>query len=49
MTTLEEISTLTQPHLPDDWSELDSAAVDTIRVLAADAVQRSATATPGRR
>jgi transketolase len=47
VTTLEEISTLTQPHLPDDWSELDSAAVDTIRVLAADAVQKVGNGHPG--
>lgn len=47
MTTLEEISTLTQPHLPDDWSELHSAAVDTIRVLAADAVQKVGNGHPG--
>lgn len=47
MTTLEEISTLTQPHLPDDWTELDSAAVDTIRVLAADAVQKVGNGHPG--
>ncbi len=47
MTTLEEISTLTQPHLPDDWSELDSAAVDIVRVLAADAVQKVGNGHPG--
>ena len=47
MTTLEDISTLTQPHHPDDWSELDSAAVDTIRVLAADAVQKVGNGHPG--
>ena len=47
MTTLEEISTLTQPHLPDDWTELDAAAVDTIRVLAADAVQKVGNGHPG--
>lgn len=47
VTTLEEISTLTQPHLPDDWSELDSAAVDTVRVLAADAVQKVGNGHPG--
>lgn len=40
MTTLEEISALTRPRHPDDWTEIDSAAVDTIRVLAADAVQK---------
>ena len=47
MTTLEEISTLTQPHHPDDWTEIDSAAVDTIRVLAADAVQKVGNGHPG--
>ena len=47
MTTLEEISTLTQPHHPDDWTELDSAAVDTVRVLAADAVQKVGNGHPG--
>jgi transketolase len=47
VTTLEEISTLTQPHLPDDWTELDSAAVDTVRVLAADAVQKVGNGHPG--
>ena len=47
MTTLEDISTLTEPHLPDDWTEIDSAAVDTIRVLAADAVQKVGNGHPG--
>jgi transketolase len=47
VTTLEDISTLTQPHHPDDWSELDSAAVDTVRVLAADAVQKVGNGHPG--
>ncbi|OMC42178.1 transketolase [Mycobacterium sp. IS-1264] len=47
MTTLEEISTLTQQHLPDDWADIDSAAVDTIRVLAADAVQKVGNGHPG--
>lgn len=47
MTTLEEISTLTQPHLPDDWSEIDSDAVNTVRVLAADAVQKVGNGHPG--
>ncbi|HYB80696.1 MAG TPA: transketolase [Mycobacterium sp.] len=47
MTTLEEISELTQPHHPDDWTEIDSAAVDTIRVLAADAVQKVGNGHPG--
>ena len=47
MTTLEDISTLTQSHHPDDWTELDSAAVDTVRVLAADAVQKVGNGHPG--
>jgi transketolase len=47
VTTLEEISALTEPHHPDDWSELDSLAVDTVRVLAADAVQKVGNGHPG--
>jgi transketolase len=47
VTTLEEISSLTRPQHPDDWSEIDSAAVDTIRVLAADAVQKVGNGHPG--
>lgn len=47
MTTLEEISVLTQPHHPGDWTELDSRAVDTARVLAADAVQKVGNGHPG--
>ncbi|BBZ39098.1 transketolase [Mycobacterium conspicuum] len=47
MTTLEEISALTQAHHPDDWTDIDSAAVDTIRVLAADAVQKVGNGHPG--
>lgn len=47
MTTLEEISALTRPRHPDDWTEIDSTAVDTIRVLAADAVQKVGNGHPG--
>ena len=47
MTTLEDISALTRPNHPDDWTELDSAAVDTVRVLAADAVQKAGNGHPG--
>ena len=47
MTTLDDISALTQPHLPDDWAEIDSVAVDTARVLAADAVQKVGNGHPG--
>jgi transketolase len=45
--TVAEISALTRPAHPDDWTELDSAAVDTIRVLAADAVQKVGSGHPG--
>lgn len=47
MTTLDDISALTQPHHPDDWDEIDSVAVDTARVLAADAVQKVGNGHPG--
>jgi len=47
VTTLDEISALTRPHHPDDWTELDSRAVDTARVLAADAVQKVGNGHPG--
>ncbi|WP_102141015.1 transketolase [Mycobacterium hubeiense] len=47
MTTVEDISALTLPDHPDDWTELDSAAVDTVRVLAADAVQKVGNGHPG--
>jgi transketolase len=47
MTTTDEIAELTEKHLPDDWTDLDSRAVDTIRVLAADAVQKVGNGHPG--
>jgi transketolase len=47
VTTLEEISALTAPRHPDDWTEIDSAAVDTVRVLAADAVEKVGNGHPG--
>ena len=47
MTTLEDISALTRPHHPGDWTELDTRAVDTVRVLAADAVQKVGNGHPG--
>ncbi|OBK91293.1 transketolase [Mycolicibacter sinensis] len=47
MTTAAEISALTQAHHPDDWAEIDSVAVDTARVLAADAVQKVGNGHPG--
>ncbi len=47
MTTVEEISALTRPNHPDDWTDVDSEAVDTVRVLAADAVQKVGNGHPG--
>ncbi|WP_019969511.1 transketolase [Mycobacterium sp. 141] len=47
MTTVEEISALTRPNHPNDWTDLDSVAVDTVRVLAADAVQKVGNGHPG--
>jgi transketolase len=47
VTTLEDVSALTRPNHPDDWTDLDSSAVDTIRVLAADAVQKVGNGHPG--
>jgi transketolase len=47
VTTLEDISALTRPNHPDDWTEIDSRAVDTIRVLAADAVHKVGNGHPG--
>src|SRR5689334_10278737 len=47
VTTLEDISTLCRPNHPDDWTDIDSRAVDTIRVLAADAVQKTGNGHPG--
>ena len=47
VTTRADISALTRPHHPDDWTEIDSRAVDTVRVLAADAVQKTGNGHPG--
>ncbi|MHA6800425.1 transketolase [Bounagaea algeriensis] len=38
---------MTTKRLPDDWSELDQRAVDTVRVLAADAVENRGNGHPG--
>ena len=43
----DEIRALTTPRHPDDWSDLDTRAVDTVRVLAADAVQKCGSGHPG--
>jgi transketolase len=42
-----DIKALTTPNLPDDWTDLDTRAVDTVRVLAADAVQKVGNGHPG--
>ncbi|SEQ47600.1 transketolase [Lentzea albida] len=47
MTVTDDISRLTKADLPDDWTELDKRAVDTARVLAADAVQNVGNGHPG--
>ncbi|MGQ4598573.1 transketolase [Nocardia sp. R6R-6] len=47
MSITDDIRALTQPNHPDDWTELDTKAVDTIRVLAADAVQNAGNGHPG--
>ena len=47
MTALQEISTLTRPDHPDTWTDLDTRAVNTVRVLAADAVQKVGNGHPG--
>jgi transketolase len=43
----DDLTQLTTPRVPDDWTDLDTRAVDTIRVLAADAVQRVGNGHPG--
>jgi transketolase len=45
--TADQIAELTTPHYPADWTDLDTKAVDTVRVLAADAVQKVGNGHPG--
>ncbi|WP_225727464.1 MULTISPECIES: transketolase [unclassified Nocardia] len=47
MSVTDAIRALTQPNYPDDWTDLDTKAVDTVRVLAADAVQAAGNGHPG--
>ncbi|MGW4768519.1 transketolase [Nocardia sp. NPDC004278] len=47
MSVTDDIRALTQPNYPDDWTDLDTKAVDTVRVLAADAVQNTGNGHPG--
>ncbi|KQR99002.1 transketolase [Williamsia sp. Leaf354] len=47
MAVTDEIRALTQPSHPEGWTDLDTKAVDTVRVLAADAVQKCGSGHPG--
>ncbi|MCS4535129.1 transketolase [Corynebacterium sp. HS2168-gen11] len=47
MTLSPELAKYTVRNYPADWSELDTLAVDTARVLAADAVQKAGHGHPG--
>ncbi len=47
MALTDDIRALTQPAYPDDWTDVDTRAVDTVRVLAADAVQKCGSGHPG--
>lgn len=47
MTTEIDIAARTRARHPDEWTGLDTAAVDTVRVLAADAVQKVGNGHPG--
>ncbi|MDF0528562.1 transketolase [Tsukamurella sp. 8F] len=47
MTATPEIEALTASAHPADWTDIDSRAVDTVRVLAADAVQKVGSGHPG--
>ncbi len=42
-----DLTELTTASLPEDWTDLDKRAVDTVRVLAADAVQNVGNGHPG--
>ncbi|GAA4775702.1 transketolase [Actinomycetospora chlora] len=43
----DDVSSLLAVSVPEGWSDLDRRAVDTVRVLAADAVQRCGSGHPG--
>ena len=47
MTSASEITELTTAHHPSDWTDLDTRAVDTARVLAAEAVEKCGSGHPG--
>ena len=45
--TNSDVSARTRPRHPQDWTRVDTAAVNTVRVLAADAVQKVGNGHPG--
>ncbi|NLF90455.1 MAG: transketolase, partial [Corynebacterium marinum] len=47
VTLSPELQALTERRYPNDWTETDTRAVDTVRVLAADAVQNVGSGHPG--
>ena len=47
MADTDEIRERTTAAYPDDWSDVDTRAVNTARVLAADAVQKVGNGHPG--
>ncbi|AGF72528.1 transketolase [Corynebacterium halotolerans] len=47
MTLSPELQALTERRYPSDWTDTDTRAVDTVRVLAADAVQKCGSGHPG--
>lgn len=42
-----DLQAMVKRRYPDDWTEIDTRAVDTVRVLAADAVQHCGSGHPG--
>ncbi|WJY89787.1 Transketolase [Corynebacterium confusum] len=47
ITLSPELQAMTERRYPEDWTDRDTRAVDTIRVLAADAVQNCGSGHPG--
>ena len=47
MPVTDNIASLTTARHPEGWTDLDTRAVDTVRVLAADAVQKAGNGHPG--
>lgn len=47
VTLSNELQALTTRNYPEDWTDVDTLAVDTVRVLAADAVEKCGSGHPG--